>query len=395
MSRPRKARSLPGVRLKTYTRKDGTVSQYWQYAVYMPDQNGRLRREWHNAPSQRAAEEARAERKVEVKHGEAVNRSKLTLGVWLAEWLPRHAEKRRMRPTSRATAEIIINTRINPHLGAIPLQQLSERHIEDFIYQLQTRGGAKGKPLAPRSVKNTLVILREALQQARRERRIPRNPCTDIEPPTIDAKQEPQWTAAQAKQFLALLDGERYRALFILTAATGLRRGELLGLKWDALDLDAGILDVRTTLVEAAGRLILQDVTKTPSGARVIRLPTPVVAMLAEHRQQLLTKRLAAGPAWQEQGLVFSTPQGKPLNPRNVYRRLRQLAERAGIPYVALHGFRRTASSIAHNGTKDMLAVAQMLGHKHPDVTARHYTQAAEDAAERTKEALEQALFGT
>jgi hypothetical protein len=133
---------VPGVRLKTYTRKDGTVSQYWQYAVYMPDQNGRLRREWRNAPSQRAAEEARAERKVEVKHGEAVNRSKLTLAAWLVEWLPRHAEKRRMRPTIRATAEIIINTRINPLLGAIPLEQLNERHIEDFIYQLQTRGGA-------------------------------------------------------------------------------------------------------------------------------------------------------------------------------------------------------------------------------------------------------------
>src|SRR2546426_467543 len=91
------------------------------------------------------------------------------------------------------------------------------------------RVSGRPKRLAPRSVKNTLVILREALQQARRERRIPRNPCTDVEPPTINAKQEPQWTAAQAKQFLALLDGERYRALFILTAATGLRRGELLG----------------------------------------------------------------------------------------------------------------------------------------------------------------------
>jgi hypothetical protein len=125
MARPRKARSVPGVRLKTYTRKDGTVSEYWQYAVYIPDQSGKLRREWRNAPNQRAAEEARAERKVEVKHGEAVNRTKLTLGAWLEEWLPRHAEKRRMRPTSRATAEIIINTRISPLLGAIPLQQLS------------------------------------------------------------------------------------------------------------------------------------------------------------------------------------------------------------------------------------------------------------------------------
>jgi integrase len=74
---------------------------------------------------------------------------------------------------------------------------------------------------------------------------------------------------------------------------------------------------------------------------------------------------------------------------------VRLLTERAGIPYVGLHGFRRTASSIAHNGTKDMLAVAQLLGHKHPDVTAKHYTQAAEDAAERTKEALEEALFGS
>src|SRR5690242_3922786 len=111
MPRPRKGAEpkLRGVRKKTYTRKEGTVAVYWQFLVSVPGQDGRPRKEWRNAPSQRAAEEARADRKVEVKRGEAVRANKMTLAAYLAEWLPKHAVKNDLEPTTVAGYETIIN----------------------------------------------------------------------------------------------------------------------------------------------------------------------------------------------------------------------------------------------------------------------------------------------
>ncbi len=300
---------------------------------------------------------------------------------------------------------MIIRERIVPRLGAILLERLHEQHIEQFVYQLQTQPRPadkdkvkeKQKPLAARSVRNTLNVLREALQQAKRLRLIPRNPCAEIDGPTIERKQMPQWTPAQARTFLGHLAKERYRVLFVVTLTTGLRRGEAIGLRWEDVDFESRMLHVRQNITDVNGHLN-KGKPKTPSGTREVKMPRSAVPLLLEHRKKQLEQRLAAGPSWVGAGefgdLVFTTDKGLPVHPRNVYRRLTQLIKRAGLPHTGLHGLRRTASSIAHDGTKDMLAVAQMLGHAQPDVTARHYTQAAEDAAERTADAIEQALFG-
>ncbi|HLH24962.1 MAG TPA: site-specific integrase [Chloroflexota bacterium] len=288
--------------------------------------------------------------------------------------------------------------RIIPALGGMSLQRLSERHIEEFLYKLRTAGGAAGKPLSARSVRNTLVVLNEALKQAKRLKLIARNPCAEIEPPKIDAQPQPQWTPDEAKRFLALLEGERYGVLYVLTLTTGLRRSEVLGLRWQDLDLDAGVLHVRQKLVEIKGKLQFGNKTKTPSGRRDIELHPRVVQLLSEHRKKQLAQRLAAGPRWVGAGdggeLVFSTPQGKPLYPRNVYRRLTQLIDQAGLTRTGLHGMRRTASSIAHDETKDLLAAARMLGHSQPDVAAKHYARASDEATRLAAQAVGRAYFG-
>lgn len=396
--RKTRERTIPGVRKKTYTSKrDGSIRVYWQYRVYVPGPDGKLRPEWRNAPSQRAAEAARSERKAEVKRGEAVSATQLTLASYLAEWLPKHAARKRLRPSTLASYETIVNTRIVPLLGAIQLQKLNERHVEQFIYQLETKGASSGKPLARRSVRNTLMVLREALAQARRTRLIPRNPCVEIEGPTIESAQQPQWTPEQARRFLTLLERERFGAIFALTLATGLRRGEVLGLRWEDVDLEAGMIHVRQSLTDVGGKLHFGK-PKTQSGSRDLKLPPRVVALLREHRDHQQAQRLAAGARWQGGGaggdVMFTSARGTPLFPRNVYRRFTALVKAAGLPHTGLHGLRRTASSIAHDGTKDLLAVAQMLGHAQPDVTAKHYRRAAAAALERTAEALDRALFG-
>lgn len=400
MPRPRKGHERPvtGVYRRTYTDKGGQVHEYWRYIVYVPGPDGSLHPEWRSAPTKRAAEEARAERKADVKKGESVTRSKLTLADYLADWLPRHTLKNNLEPTTASGYESIIRTRIVPALGGIALQRLSEQHIEDFLYKLQAEGGVAGKPLSARSVRNTLVVLNEALKQARRVKLITRNPCAEIEPPKIDSQPQPQWTPEEAKRFLALLETEHYGVLYVLTLTTGLRRSEVLGLRWQDVDLDQGVVHVRQKLVEISGKLHFGNKTKTPSGRRDIELHPRVIQLLNEHRRKQLEQRLATGPRWVGAGdggeLVFCSPQGKPLYPRNVYRRLTQIIGQTGLSHMGLHGMRRTASSIAHDETKDLLAVARMLGHSQPEVTAKHYAKASDEATKQAAQAVGRVYFG-
>jgi integrase len=400
MPRPRKGHERPvtGVYRRTYTDKSGKVREYWQYLVYIRDENGKPKQEWRSAPTKKAAEEARADRRADVRRGDAVQASKLTLGAYLWDWLEKHAVKNQLEPTTVDGYRIIIRTRIVPALGGIPLQRLSEQHIEKLLFDLQIRGGKQGKPLSARSVRHTLVLLNDALKQAKRLKLIERNPCAEIEPPKIESQQQPQWTPDEAKRFLALLEDEYYGTLYMVTLTTGMRRSEVLGLRWQDVDLDEGVVHVRHKLTQVNGAPVFGNKPKTPSGRRDIPLHPRVVERLREHRTQQLTQRLAAGQRWVGAGeagdLVFCTREGKPLTPRNIYRRLNQLIERLGITRAMLHGMRRTASSIAHDETKDLLAVAKLLGHAQPDVTAKHYAIASDAATRLAAQAVGRAYFG-
>src|SRR5688572_21648165 len=300
MPRPRKGQERPatGVYRRSYTDKNGQVHEYWRYVVYVPGADGTPRPEWRSAPTKRAAEEARADRKVEVRRGEAVQSQKLTLAEYLTDWLTKHALKKNLQPTTLHGYQMIINTRINPMLGHVQLQRLSEAQIEDFLHQLRTKGAARGKPLSARTIRQTYIVLSEALKQAKRIRLIPRNPCAEIETPQIQKQQQPQWSPAEARQLLALFKGERYETLYILALTTGLRRSEVLGLRWQDVDLEAGTIAVRQKLTQVAGKLVFGEKPKTPAGQREVPLHPKVVELLAEHRRKQVEERLRRGSGW-------------------------------------------------------------------------------------------------
>jgi integrase len=397
MARPRKTedRKLPGIRKKTYTRGDGAISEYWQAAVYIRQPDGQLKREWVNQPSKKAAEEARAKRTVEVKGGAAVGRSKRTLGVYLDDWLEKHRVRKPLRLSTYTRYECIIRVNVKPTLGGVPLQQLTRKHIEDLCYRLQTgaRADRRSGSLAPRSIRNVLRVLSEALDHAVHLKDLAHNPCDGIRAPKVDQAIMPFWQPDEAKRFLALLEGERYGTLFLLDLATGLRRGELLGLRWQDLDLATGTLRVRQNLVDVKGRLHI-DQAKTPRSQREIPLPGPVVEALSEHRTRQNKWRLASGEAWPEGDLVFTTADGGPLHPRNVYRRFMQLVERSSdLPRISLHGMRHSAASVLWAETRDLLLVSQILGHAQPSTTANIYAHLFKDAPRRAAAAMEAALF--
>jgi integrase len=387
----------PGIFTREYRKRDGTISSFYFYEAYPPGLDGRPKREARKASSLQEAIDLQLQWKAEIKRGEAVSANKQLLEDYLVEWWPVHVKRKQLRPSAVDSGKTIIEHRIIPRLGKIPLNKLTEREIDSFVHYLQTKGN-KGRPYAAYSIKNSMVILHQALDYARRMRLISRNPCVDVERPEIKAKQEPQWTAEQARRFVAILDGEHYRVLYHVVLSTGLRRGEVLGLRWQDVDLDAGVLNVRQAIVDVNGHLVPGE-PKTASGEREAHLHPAVVEMLREHRTQQLEQRVRIGAKWVGAGksgdLVFTTPRGKTIRPTNVWRRLQQLAERAGLAPIGLHGLRRTWSSMAHDGTHDILAVAKAAGHAHPETTVRHYARAADDAAARVSDAVGKALYGS
>ena len=181
---------------------------------------------------------------------------------------------------------------------------------------------------------------------------------------------------AQAEALLAALQGDRLWAMYRLMLATGLRRGEALGLHWRDVDLDAAVLRVRWTLARTSTGFELGE-PKTEKSRRTVPLPRSAVAALREHRKRQAAEQLAAGHLWERSGLVFTSEIGTALEPRNVLRRFEALAERAGLSGVHLHTLRHSAASFLLAAGTHTKVVQEHLGHSSYAITADIYSHVA------------------
>lgn len=206
--------------------------------------------------TRRQAEAALTEALAGYAKGEHVEPSRMTLGQYLAdEWLP--VVQHRLKPSTWAGYRDIVDGRIVPHLGDVRLSELTAGHIARLYSTLRESGRKDGTGgLSERTVKHTHTCLSKALEDAARRRLIARNPTRDVDPPRPRNVETKVWTSDEARAFLASTAGDRLHACWVLAVTTGLRRGELLGLRWDDVDLDAGTLAVRRARVAVAGEMV-------------------------------------------------------------------------------------------------------------------------------------------
>jgi integrase len=213
--------------------------------------------------------------------------------------------------------------------------------------------------------------LKQALEWAVSIDLLPKNPAAKVNPPKWTPKERTVWNAEEARRFLAASESDTYRALWVLALATGLRRGELLGLRWQDLDLDAGRLTVRQSLVMLGGKAVIQA-PKSKAAHRSVRLTPDSVAAMRVHKIRQLERELAAAH-WQDTGLVFTTGIGTSLSPRNVCRSFEESIARAGVPRMRLHDLRHVNASLDFSTGTSVKAVAARLGHSDPSITLRTY----------------------
>jgi integrase len=187
-------------------------------------------------------------------------------------------------------------------------------------------------------------LVRNALGDALRMELVTRNVATQVKAPSMARQRRPELGVAEARQFLEVIEGKRLEAFYVLALTTGLRRGELLALRWDDIDLGSRQLHVRRALQRVGGKPQMVK-PKTGSSMRTVVLPKLAVRYLRDHKKRQAAERLAFGDAWREHGLVFVSSTGTPIEPRNVNRRWDELRVRAGLDWLRRHDLRHGCAS--------------------------------------------------
>ena len=204
------------------------------------------------------------------------------------------------------------------------------------------------------------------------------------------------WTPEQLRAFLKAIAEDRLHALWRLTATTGMRRGELLGLHWSAVDLDNARLRVETALIVTPDHELRFETPKTERSRRVVDLDAVTVAALRSHRKRQAAEELASLGAWPVDGsgggLVFTDEVGRPLPPAWVSRRFTALAKAAGLPRIRLHDLRHTAATLLLRAGTPAHVVAQRLGHASPSITMDVYAHTLEDQRSGAADAIAAAI---
>jgi integrase len=237
--------------------------------------------------------------------------------------------------------------------------------------------------------------LRAALSQAVRDGVLVRNVAALVEPPRTAQHQYQPLSASEARRLLDATAADRLGPLFATALGTGLRQGELLGLRWIDVDLDAAMLTVWHELERRDGEYVLAEPKSCRSRGRAVPLPHLVVEALRDLRRAQLEEKVAHRREWQDHGLVFTTPTGRPLASSTVTHALQRHLLAAGLPRQRFHDLRHFAGTAIVAGTADLRLAQEVLGHSTPTLTANVYAHVLPEHRRRASEALDRALSPT
>ncbi len=338
------------------------------------DAEGNRLRDWYSGfHTKKEAEQKRTELLSQLDAGTLVSPSHQDLGSFLREWLV--SVESRLRHSTWASYRDLIETHIAPQLGHLQLQALTPNQINGFYSQLLRTGRADGRGgLAPKTVRNAHVVLRKALEDAVRWNMLARNPAALADPPRIQdgAPAMQTWTAEEARGFLNSVQGDRLEAAWFLAITTGMRRGEILGLAWTSVDLDASRLSVTQSLITTEYKVSLSP-PKSARGRRAIVLDPATVSVLKAHRSRQIQEKLAWGPGYVDSGLVFTRENGELIHPDSFTALFDKLVRRSQLPHIRLHDVRHTYATLALQAGVPVKAVADRLGHASAAFTMNVY----------------------
>ncbi|MDQ1059751.1 integrase [Arthrobacter globiformis] len=355
--------------------------------------------------NKRDAEVALAEVTAQIRSGIWTDDHRVTVSAWLDAWLVRK-QANGLRPATVRVYRQHIDDYLKPFLGSILLRDLRPGHVADMLARLQTNPGTGGHSLSPNTLTRVHACLRSALSTAVKMRLVAFNAARDVELPKVTRKRVKPWQPAELGAFLDAVQNDRLGALFETVAASGMRRGEACGLRWDDLDPGAGVITVRQQLTERSGddsvcpfcgrnhQGLAFATPKTDSGEyRKIELDQVTAGVLLHHQVQQGLEKMAWGDAYSDHGLVFCREDGNPLSPSHVTGLFHKLTDAVQLPdgfklrRVRLHDLRHGQASLMLAAGVDMNIISKRLGHARSSFTADTYAHMLDgvgrDAAEK------------
>ena len=287
--------------------------------------------------------------------------SQRTIASFLVdEWLP--AVKPKLRASTWASYRTNTNAHVVPVLGEVKLQGLTPVQLNLFYAHLLKAGRRRGGGLSPKTVRNIHVMLHRALKDAVRWGYLPRNVAVAVDPPVGRSAERHVWTPDQLGAFLEHVRADRLYALWLLVATTGMRRGELAGLRWVDINFaNARVSPQRPRVV--VDHAVEVSEPKTAKGRRALALDPATVAVLREHQTRQAEEKAVIGAGYRHSGLVFTWPDGSPIHPDLMTRWFEQHSRAAGLPRIRLHDVRHSYASAALAAGVPAKVISERLGH--------------------------------
>jgi integrase len=358
----------------------------WYATIDLPRDptTGRRRQKRVSAPTKRECE---AKVREVLNQADAMpfsNEGKTSFAEYVAHWLksvepsPRPATFRRYRD--------MLNHHAVPQIGHIKLVKLSPMDLQRLYADRLDSG------LSSTTVHHLHVVLHRVMKQAMRWGMVQRNVTEMIDPPRRTFPEITTWNAEQVAKFLEVGDQHHLAAFWRLALLTGMRRGELLGLKWEDIDLERGTLAVRRTLSRGKGGTWEIGQPKTTSGRRSIALPQSCVTALRKHRVTQNTERLHLGELWEDHDFVFTNRTGEPLHVNSMALQFEKLTRAAQLPKIRFHDLRHTSATLLLAKGVHPKIVQERLGHADISMTLNRYSHVTPDMQRLAADTLDEAF---
>ena len=320
---------------------------------------------------------------LQVENGLTLSGAQTSVAVFLNEWLI--LSETAVRPKTIDQYKQIVRQHIIPDLGLIKMKDLNPRQIQ-ALYSKKMEGGASA-----RTVLLIHAVLRRALNQALKLGVIGRNPALAVIRPKLKHIEMKVLTDSQVRTLLSAATGDRFEVLYWLAVATGLRQGELLGLKWSDVDWVNRRLRIQRQVQRIRGGLVFSE-PKTAAGRRVIALGAATIQALQKQQFFQVGRIHDVGSLWQDYDLIFPSSIGTPLDPSNLYHSFKQLLKKAGLPNIRFHDLRHTAATLMlQQGTHPKI-VQERLGHSDISMTLNTYSHVLPVMQDEVAEKLDELL---
>jgi integrase len=346
---------------------EGSIKQrtdgLWEARISLP---GGKRKSYYGKTRKEAQDKLRAALR-DLEDGVDLSANTMSVAQFLDKWLSASV-KPSVKAKTYITYESLCRTAITPRIGGKKLAKLTPLDLQYLYSDLADAG------LSLRSVHHVHRVLHRAFVQAERWKILPRNPCDGATAPKAGRAELTVWNPREADAFLVASREHPFYALYVLALTSGMRQGELLGLRWSDVDVNAGTMAVRRALQWQRGVGLVFIEPKTARSRRKVHLSQTALVALRAHQDRQIWARNAAGEAWNDHDLVFYNAIGNPLSPTNETKRFQRAAAATKVPVIRFHDLRHTAATILLSQGVHVKLVSEMLGHSTITLTLDTYS---------------------